>query len=154
MRDSTINIFKNFLVFRVHDELSRDEILSKVGNILFLNNAVKKSFIPNIQKREKEFPTGLTLENGFNTAIPHTDHEHVYKDMIAVVISDKGVAFNSIDASCYNIKCKVFFVMALTLKNKNEALAKISELLVAECDILKKFSSMPDREILNIMSCL
>ena len=144
-------MFEEKYIFRIHEKMTRDEILEKIGKVFIEDGIVKDAFIKAIQKREEEFPTGLILENGTKTAISHSDDEYVLKDKIAIVISDEPITFKSIEDLNKNIKCNVFFVMALTKENKNDILVVLMDLFEQYEEMLKKFPNMTNEEILEFL---
>lgn len=144
-------MFEEKYIFRIHEKMTRDEILEKIGKVFIEDGIVKDAFIKAIQKREEEFPTGLILENGTKTAISHSDDEYVLRDKIAIVISDEPITFKSIEDLNKNIECNVFFVMALTKENKNDILVVLMDLFEQYEEILKKFPNMTNEEILEFL---
>ncbi|MDK4491969.1 PTS sugar transporter subunit IIA [Fusobacterium necrophorum] len=138
-------------IFRFTQKLFRDEVLKIVGNQFYEDKIVNEKFVEVIQKKEREFPTGIVLQGGMNTAIVHTDDIYVLKDKIALVISEEPILFKNIENGKENICCHIFFVMALTRKNKNEILSFMAELLEKHEEILKNFQRMTDEEILEVL---
>lgn len=144
-------MFEKKYIFRFDEKITRDEVLDKVGEKFVENNIVKPTFIEAIKKREREFPTGLVLEGGTKTAISHSDDEHVIQDKIAIVISKEPVIFKSIEDVNKDVKCNVFFVMALTKENKNDILVVMMDLFDENEEMITKFATMTDEEILEFL---
>ena len=144
-------MFEKKYIFRLNEKLTRDEVLETVGNKFYHDGIVTTGFVKAIQQREKDFPTGMILEKGTNIAISHTDDKYVIKYRIAIIIADNPVIFKSIENGENDIKCNIFFVMALTKENKNEILSAMADLFENYEDILKKFPLMTDEEILDIL---
>ena len=144
-------MFEKKYIFRLNEKLTRDEVLETVGNKFYHDGIVTTGFVKAIQQREKDFPTGMILEKGTNIAISRTDDKYVIKDRIAIIIADNPVIFKSIENGENDIKCNIFFVMALTKENKNEILSAMADLFENYEDILKKFPLMTDEEILDIL---
>lgn len=144
-------MFEKKYIFRFDEKITRDEVLDKVGEKFVENNIVKPTFIEAIKKREREFPTGLVLEGGTKTAISHSDDEHVIQDKIAIVISKEPVIFKSIEDVNKDVECNVFFVMALTKKNKNDILVVMMDLFDENEEMITKFATMTDEEILEFL---
>lgn len=144
-------MFEKKYIFRFDEKITRDEVLDKVGEKFVENNIVKPTFIEAIKKREREFPTGLVLEGGTKTAISHSDDEHVIQDKIAIVISKEPVIFKSIEDVNKNVECNVFFVMALTKENKNDILVVMMDLFDENEEMITKFTTMIDEEILEFL---
>ena len=144
-------MFEKKYIFRFDEKITRDEVLDKVGEKFLENNIVKPTFIEAIKKREREFPTGLVLEGGTKTAISHSDDEHVIQDKIAIVISKESVIFKSIEDVNKDVECNVFFVMALTKENKNDILVVMMDLFDENEEMITKFATMTDEEILEFL---
>ena len=144
-------MFEKKYIFRFDEKITRDEVLDKVGEKFVENNIVKPTFIEAIKKREREFPTGLVLEGGTKTAISHSDDEHVIQDKIAIVISKEPVIFKSIEDVNKDVECNVFFVMALTKENKNDILVVMMNLFDENEEMITKFATMTDEEILEFL---
>lgn len=100
-----------------------EEVLSKLGELLFVSGYVKDSFVNGAIEREKNFPTGLELGGEYNAAIPHTDIEHVIKPGLALAILKKPVNFKNMGNKEQDVPCRLVFVMAL-----NEAHAQVDML--------------------------
>lgn len=144
-------MFEEKYIFRIQEKMTRDDILEKVGKAFVNDGIVKESFIESVKKRENEYPTGLILENGTQTAISHSDDEHVIKDKIAIVISEIPVIFKNIEDINKNVECNTFFIMALTKENKNDLLVVIMELLEKYESKLNNFINMTNKEILEFL---
>lgn len=144
-------MFEKKYIFRLNEKITRDEALEIVGNKFYHDGIVTAGFVKALQQREKDFPTGMILEKGTNIAISHTDDKYVIKDRIAIIIADNPVIFKSIENGKNDIKCNIFFIMALTKENKNEILSAMADLFENYEDILKKFSVMTDEDILDIL---
>lgn len=89
-----------------------EELLTIVGNRLFRLGYVKQSYIPAVVAREKEFPTGLALED-FNVAIPHTDYIHIENPFIAVVKNFKEIPFIHMGTDDQEIGIDYFFFLGI-----------------------------------------
>lgn len=144
-------MFEKKYIFRIDDEKTRDEILETVGNKFYEEGIVTKDFSAAIKQREIDFPTGMILENGTNVAISHTDDKYVIKDKIAIVICKNPVTFKNIENGRENVKCNIFFVMALTKENKNDILSGMAELFENYEEVLSHFPEKTDEEILEII---
>lgn len=144
-------MFEKKYIFRLEEKLSRDEVFDLVGKKFEQDNIVSKDFIKALTQRENKFPTGIILEKNTPTAISHTDDKYVFMDKIAIIISDFPVIFKNIENGTSDVPCKVFFIMALTKKNKNDILMILTELLEEHESVLNNFENMTDEEILNFL---
>lgn len=73
---------------------NKEEIIQKLGALLYNQNFVKKSYINAILEREKAFPTGISTKVT-GVAIPHTDSIHVNKSAIAIATLNTPVVFEA-----------------------------------------------------------
>ncbi|EHI70355.1 PTS sugar transporter subunit IIA [Streptococcus ictaluri] len=71
---------------------SQSELLASLSDYLLKKDYVLESFEEAIILREKEYPTGLQLEN-IAVAIPHTYAQHVKKPFIFINRLAKPVSF-------------------------------------------------------------
>lgn len=100
-----------------------EQVLSRLGELLFNAGYVKETFVKGAIEREKNFPTGLELGGEINAAIPHTDIEHVIKPGLALAILKNTVNFKNMGNKEQDVPCRLVFVMAL-----NEAHAQVDML--------------------------
>lgn len=100
-----------------------EQVLSRLGELLFNTGYVKETFVNGAIERERNFPTGLELGGEINAAIPHTDIEHVIKPGLALAILKDTVNFKNMGNKEQDVPCKLVFVMAL-----NEAHAQVDML--------------------------
>lgn len=114
---------------------------------------VTDSFYESIRKREKEYPTGLQLEN-LSVAIPHTDPENIVKPFVAIYKLSKPVEF--IQMATEDTKVDSEVILLLGIKKPEEQvglLSKIIELLndksFVEC--LKKAGKKELYELFKIL---
>lgn len=70
-----------------------EEIIRKLGGLLYDNGFVKDSYTQAVLEREVIYPTGLQARMG-GVAIPHTDTEHVLKSAIAMATLAKPITFH------------------------------------------------------------
>lgn len=86
--------------------------LAALANRLEKNQCVNGEFSRAIQDREKEFSTGLPLEN-VGVAIPHTDSEYVFKQSMAIGILKNPVMFEMMGSPEVLVPVKIIFMLAI-----------------------------------------
>jgi len=92
---------------------SSEEIIRKLGGLLYNNRYVKETYINAVLEREKVFPTGLqTTSLGF--AIPHTDAVHVLRSAVAVATLTRPVSFKAMDNPNLDIPVHVVMMLAIS----------------------------------------
>ncbi len=139
-----------FLNFEADD---REDLLSRLSDILYEKGYVKQSFKQAILEREKVFPTGLpTL--GVKVALPHTDTEHVIKPAILISTLKEPVVFKEMGNGVNDIDVGIVFLLAvknpayqvkllrklINMFSKENILLSLKECKNAQCiyDILKR----------------
>ena len=80
-----------------------------------LKNAgcVKDSFLEGITNREKEFPTGLEV-NQIGFAIPHTDSAHVNSSQICFASLKEPLVFSDMTDKSHEIPVRLVFMLAMS----------------------------------------
>ena len=98
-----------FLNFEADD---REDLLSRLSDILYEKGYENESFKQAILEREKVFPTGLpTL--GVKVALPHTDTEHVIKPAILISTLKEPVVFKEMGNGVNDIDVGIVFLLAV-----------------------------------------
>ncbi|MFP3041926.1 PTS sugar transporter subunit IIA [Treponema primitia] len=105
---------------------TKEEALTKMGEVLLAKGYVKESFIPAILERERNYPSGLPME-GHKIAIPHTDSEHVNQSTIFFARLAKPLEFSSMGDP--NEKIQVQLISMFVLKEKKK-IGYILEVLI------------------------
>nr|WP_242704256.1 PTS sugar transporter subunit IIA [Enterococcus sp. 665A] len=113
--------------------------LAALANRLEKNQCVNGEFSRAIQDREKEFSTGLPLEN-VGVAIPHTDSEYVFKQSMAIGILKNPVMFEMMGSPEVLVPVKIIFMLAIKEPKKQ------LEFLQALIDMFQK-----DEKVLAIV---
>lgn len=86
--------------------------LAALANRLEKNQCVNQEFSRAIQDREREFSTGLPLEN-VGVAIPHTDSEYVFKQSMAIGVLKNPVMFEMMGSPEVLVPVKIIFMLAI-----------------------------------------
>ena len=123
------------------EEYTSEEVLFRLGNLLYGGGYVKKSYVNAIIEREKIYPTGLPTQPG--VSIPHTDSSHVIDLALAVGILDKPVHFFEMGSEQKNI-VDVSIVLALSIPDPAQIVKRLQLL----------FSVIQEPSFLNILTQL
>lgn len=116
------------IIFKTKKFKDRKDLFSKVFDQLQKLKIVHSTFLPALEKREEEFPTGLICIER-NIAIPHTDSEHILKDACLFVFSQKPLFFQKMDDRNQRIPVSTIIFILTKTKNKHmNLLTKILEL--------------------------
>jgi PTS system galactitol-specific IIA component len=94
------------------DAKSCEEVIQKLGALLYKNGFVRDTFTQAVLDREKVFPTGLQTHT-FGFAIPHTDTEHVIKTSLAIATLHEPVLFRAMDNPEINIPVTIVMMLAV-----------------------------------------
>lgn len=106
-----------------------DEILTRLGGLLFENHYVKDTFVQAVLDREKIYPTGLQTTT-VGIAIPHTDAKHVNRSAVAVATLESPVTFTAMDDENQKIPVSVILMMAVSDPKKViDTLTKVISIL-------------------------
>lgn len=122
-------MFEPSQIVIIDEELSKEDVLKKLANVLYQKGIVKESYITALLERESNFPTGLEVQ-GINVAIPHCDVANVNVAGICVGILKKGASFAKMDDP--DTEVSVGMVVMLALKEAHghvEMLQKIIALI-------------------------
>ncbi|XKM13556.1 PTS sugar transporter subunit IIA [Orbaceae bacterium ac157xtp] len=118
--------FDQKLCFFHVDETDQEQILTMMANKMHEIGVVKNSYLNGILKREKEYPTGLLI-NEFGFALPHTDSIHVNESQICFCSLKQPIIFNNMVDQ--NQKVPVRFIFMLAMKQPHEQLENLQNLI-------------------------
>jgi len=91
---------------------SREEIINKLGNLLFDNGFVKDSYTQAVLDRERTYPTGLQARVA-GVAVPHTDTEHVIKPAIAIATLKEPLIFHMMGSPESEVNVEIVIMLAV-----------------------------------------
>jgi PTS system galactitol-specific IIA component len=100
------------LILVKDDSQTREEVIRKLGNLLFQNGFVKDSYTQAVLDREITFPTGLQARVA-GVAVPHTDTEHVIKPAIAIATLEKPVIFQMMGTPDKEVEVEIVIMLAV-----------------------------------------
>ncbi len=129
-----------------------EEIIRKLGGMLFKKQYVKESYIQAVLEREKVFPTGLqTMTIGF--AIPHADSQHVLQSTVAVATLTTPIIFKAMDNPDVDIPVSMVMMLAIDDPDKVvETLTKIISIVEDEGTLSQIMDATTKQEIQQAVS--
>lgn len=104
----------------------RDDIITRLADLLHRNGYVKDSFCAAVLERERVFPTGLPTGSE-GVAIPHTDVTHVLRPGVAVAILHRPVPFALMSNPEETIDVSLVFLLAVN--NPRAQVATLQDLV-------------------------
>src|SRR5690625_23650 len=124
---------------------TKEEVLERMGRLLFERGYVTDQFIPSVLKREAEYPTGLPT-TPYAIAIPHTDSDKVIEPKIAVATLKETVPFSVMGNSNTEVDVKIIFMLALDSPGKQlETLKKLTDIFQNK-EAVENFGNVQDVE--------
>lgn len=111
---------------------NKEEALKKLADEFLKKGLVKDSFFQALIDREKNYPTGLSI-NGIGIAIPHTDGVHIIKPQIGFMSLKKPVIFKDMVDYQHDIEVSIIFMLGLSKSEQQiEMLQRLVELFQNE----------------------
>lgn len=116
---------------------NRLELFETVGTQARNLNLTKDAFSTELELREKEFPTGLALDE-YGVALPHTDALYVKEPFIGIVTLEKPVIFQAMADGEQAVEVRLVFILGLV--EAHAQLAVLQELmkLIQDKERIKK----------------
>lgn len=106
-----------------------EEAIRILGDRLIRTRTVGKEYIDRVLERERDYPTGLSLEGGINAAIPHADSAGVFRTGLALGVIQQGVGFKEM-VSKDDVRVQLVFLLASeSSEGQLDLLQRIVELL-------------------------
>ncbi|WP_427112284.1 PTS sugar transporter subunit IIA [Megasphaera sueciensis] len=140
------------LVFPNLEVADQNDLFCKMCTVLHEKGFVKESFLKGISDREKNYPTGLEMEN-YGCALPHTDVEHVINPVVAVATLTNPIEFNIMGDSDNQVKVSMVFMLALNKKEDQVVMLKELAALIQNTDVIDKMRrATSSNEILSIIN--
>lgn len=91
---------------------NKQDIIKKLGQLLFDQGFVKDTYIQAVLDREIVYPTGLKARVT-GVAVPHTDTEHVINPAVAIATLKKPVVFNGMGAPETEVHVSIVLMLAI-----------------------------------------
>ncbi len=123
------------------------EAILKVGELLYKGGYVKETYIEEVIKREKVYPTGLILED-MNIAMPHTTGDHVIVPAVCIAKLSNPVIFKHMGDPDTEVKAELIFMMAI--KNPDDQVETLKNVMsvFTNKEAVEEFKSAQDKEAL------
>lgn len=122
-------LFEPSQIVIIEEELSKEDVLIRLANVLYKKGIVKQSYLSAILERENNYPTGLEVQ-GINVAIPHCDIVNVNHGGLCVGIIKKGTKFAKMDDPDTEVSVQMVVMLALNEAHGHvEMLQKIIALI-------------------------
>ncbi len=97
----------------VHDKAeTREEIINKLGKLLFDQGFVKDSYTQAVIDRERTYPTGLQAKVA-GVAVPHTDTDHVNHPAIAIATLANPINFHVMGSPDDQVPVEIVIMLAV-----------------------------------------
>lgn len=146
-----MQVFNEKLIFLGENLVSQEDVFKFLTDKLFNKNLVKPEFFQKIVERERQFPTGLSI-NGFGVAIPHTDSIFVNKSQIAYVSLKEPVIFKEMGNSTTEIKVNQVFMLALKEAHEQlDILQKLIEMFQNEMHMTSLATATSSQEVESVL---
>ncbi len=130
---------------------TREEIITKLGGLLFENGFVKDSYTQAVLNREITYPTGLPARMA-GVAVPHTDTDHVIKPAIAIATLANPVTFFMMGSPETEVQVEIVIMLAVhDAKLVIPVLRKVIFILEDDEALLKMKNAATKTEIKNAM---
>jgi PTS system galactitol-specific IIA component len=100
------------LILVKENAASPEEIIRKLGGLLFENGFVKDTYTQAVLDREVVYPTGLQARMA-GVAIPHTDTDHVLKPAIAIATLAEPVTFQMMATPDEKVQVEIVIMLAV-----------------------------------------
>ncbi|MBD1382806.1 PTS sugar transporter subunit IIA [Metabacillus arenae] len=118
-------IDKELVYLNEHIE-TKEELYGFVADHLFQIGFVKKTYKEALIAREREYPTGLSLE-GVNIGIPHTDCFHIEEPFIYLVKTKHSVTLTHMGTD--DVEIPVHYLFFLGIKKPTEQVQLLQTLM-------------------------
>jgi PTS system galactitol-specific IIA component len=122
---------------------SKEDIIRKLGGLLFEHGFVKDTYTQAVLDREIVYPTGLSARVT-GVAVPHTDTEHVNNSAVAVATLRDPIIFNGMGAP--KTEVNVYVVMMLAIHDKTQVINILRKviLIIEKDEVLQKIWDAKD----------
>lgn len=122
----------------------QDDFFKSISNKLIEDKIVIEGYYEALVKREKDFPTGLPVNQG--VAIPHLSNDYSLKNQIVYVRLAESISFTEMGTDDSRVDVKhVFFLILKEGQDHIEFLSSIIN-LIQEPKVLETLSSLNDAD--------
>jgi PTS system galactitol-specific IIA component len=130
---------------------NKEEIITKLGGLLFQNGFVKDTYTKAVLDREIVYPTGLKARVT-GVAVPHTDTIHVIKPAVAIATLKEPVIFHGMGAPDTDVDVSI--VLMLAIHDPQEVVDVLRKIIfvIEDDEALRKILAADDKvEIKNTL---
>ena len=129
----------------------KEDIIRKLGGLLFSNGFVKDTYTQAVYDRELVYPTGLKARVT-GVAVPHTDTQHINKLAVAIATLDKPVTFNGMGAPDTEVSVDIVLMLAIQDPKQVVNVLRKVILVIEDDEALKRMQAATSKmEIKDIM---
>ncbi len=121
--------------------------LKELAEYALSKGYVKPSYVKALLDREEKYPTGISIPNAVNVAIPHAEVEHVYRQALIIGYGEKPVRFGNIEDPDSTVDVDV--ILLLIISNPDGYVQFLSKLtlLFQDKDFIELARSRRYREL-------
>lgn len=119
---------------------NQEDFFRTISSELQEKGYVKQTFEKAIIEREKNYPTGLQLDN-FTIAIPHTDVEHVKKPFVAIYRLTQQINFYQMGTDDEVVPVKDILVLGIDDPKKQVGLLSSLMQCFSEKNFVKQYKN-------------
>ncbi|MFT8866183.1 MAG: PTS sugar transporter subunit IIA [Lacticaseibacillus paracasei] len=136
-------VIQIFATEGTNDVQTYQDAINLAGNILASSGSVVHGFSQACIDREREFPTGLGLNDTLGIAIPHGNSKLVKKSSISFVRLARPVDFGRMEDNTQTVPCKFLFNLALEEGTQHLTTLRHLMKLFQDNNFIQKISNLP-----------
>ena len=136
--------------FLISNAGNSDALFEEVYGLLYSEGYVKKEFLAEVKKRERNYPTGLQMGNN-NIALPHVDACYVQKNALVICKLKRPIKFKRMDENSQEIEVKiVFFLIISDVSIHVDTISSLKKVWQCE-NIMNQFNVIETKQ--ELMDC-
>lgn len=137
--------------FTKRDDESQEEYFRVMAKELEAKGFVKKGFLTELNRREKNYPTGIETKTQ-GVAMPHVESQYVLTNALFIAVFKEPIKFRRMDDSGKELDVKLVFMLLVEDTSIHmEAIQQLAKLFIDE-DILNKLLECEDKdEVLDLI---
>ncbi|MDQ1004443.1 PTS system galactitol-specific IIA component [Neobacillus niacini] len=142
--------FKEELIFFL-DTQSKKEAFEQMTSALYEHGFVKETYLQAVSEREELYPTGLSAAE-WGLAIPHTDHIHVNKPVIALGILKEPITFFQMGTDDMEVDVNIIFMLAIKNPESQLWVLQMVTEIIQDSETLEKLKkSSSKQQVISII---
>ncbi len=131
---------------------SQDQLFQMMTDKMLEAGCVKENYYEGISNREKEYPTGL-LVNQTGFAIPHTDSERVNKSQICLLSLHEPIEYDDMEDKSHKISVELVFMLAMAQPHEQvNTLQNLIALFQDDEKVAKLKECNTEKELMQILN--